>query len=71
MFICLRSVRAGRSVKCNMSSYPSIEYFVHDGSVYLEPRYTNVSGLALLLNEARHAAHQDMEKAVQNTPFME
>lgn len=46
-----------------MSSYPGIEYFVHDGSAYLEPCYTNVSGLVFLLNEARHAAQQDMEKS--------
>lgn len=46
-----------------MNSYPSIEYFFHDGSTCLEPRYTNVSGIALLLNEARHTAQQDMEKS--------
>lgn len=46
-----------------MNSYPGIKYFIHDGSTYLEPRYTNVSGIALLLNEARHTAQQDMEKS--------
>lgn len=46
-----------------MSGHPDIEYFIHDGSAHLEPRHTNVSGLALLLNEARHAAQQDMEKS--------
>lgn len=47
----------------NMNSYPNIMYFFHDGSTYLVPRYTNVSGLAVMLDEARRAAYLDMTKS--------
>lgn len=43
-----------------MSSYPAIKYFIHDGSTYLIPHYTNASGLASMLDEARRAAYQEM-----------
>lgn len=46
-----------------MSSYPGIKYFIHDSSVYLVPHYTNASGLASMLDEARRAAYQDMTKS--------
>ena len=46
-----------------MSSYPSIKYFIHDGSTYLIPHYTNASGLASMLDEARRAAYQDVIKS--------
>lgn len=34
-----------------MNSYPNIMYFFHDGSTYLVPHYTNVSRLAVMLDE--------------------
>lgn len=43
-----------------MSSYPGIKYFIHDSSVYLVPRYTNTSDLAVMLNSARKAAYKCM-----------
>lgn len=46
-----------------MSSYPSIKYFIHDGSTYLIPHCTNASGLASMLDEARRTAYQDMAKS--------
>lgn len=46
-----------------MNSYPGIKYFIHDGSTYLIPHYTNASGLASMLDEARRAAYQDMTKS--------
>lgn len=46
-----------------MNSYPNIMYFFHDGSTYLVPHYTNVSGLAVMLDEARRAAYLDMTKS--------
>ncbi len=46
-----------------MSSYPGIKYFVHDGSVYLVPHYTNDPGLAAMLDEARQTASKDMTKS--------
>lgn len=46
-----------------MSSYPGIKYFVHDGSVYLVPYYTNDPGLAAMLDEARQTASEDMAKS--------
>lgn len=46
-----------------MSSYPGIKYFVHDGSVYLVPHYTNAPGLAAMLDEARQTAFKDMTKS--------
>jgi len=46
-----------------MSSYPGIKYFVHDGSVYLVPYYTNDPGLAAMLDEARQTASKDMAKS--------
>ncbi len=46
-----------------MNSYPNIMYFFHDGSIYLVPHYTNVSGLAVMLDEARRAAYLDMAKS--------
>lgn len=46
-----------------MSSYPNIKYFIHDGSTYLVPHYTNASGLASMLDEVRRAAYQDMAKS--------
>lgn len=45
-----------------MSSYPGIKYFVHAGSVYLVPHYTNDPGLAAMLDEARQTASKDMAK---------
>lgn len=46
-----------------MNSYPNIMYFFHDGSTYLVPHYTNASGLAVMLDEARRAAYLDMTKS--------
>lgn len=46
-----------------MNSYPNIMYFFHDGSTYLVPHYTNASGLAVMLGEARRAAYLDMTKS--------
>ena len=46
-----------------MSSYPGIKDFVHDGSVYLVPYYTNDPGLAAMLDEARQTASKDMAKS--------
>ena len=46
-----------------MSTYPGIKYFIHDGSVYLDPHYTNDPGLAAMLDDARQIASKDMAKS--------
>lgn len=45
-----------------MSNYPGIRYFIHDGSTYIVPHYTNASNLAIMLNLARETAYRDMVK---------
>lgn len=46
-----------------MSNYPSIKYFVHDGSFYLVPQYATAAGLATLLDKARRLAHLAMAES--------
>ena len=45
-----------------MIRYPNIKYFYHDGSTHLVPHYTDASALAILIDEARKAAYQNMKK---------
>lgn len=49
-----------------MSSYPGIQYFIHDGSTFLASCYTNAANLASMLDEARRAAYLDMVESNAN-----